>query len=68
MTEFWGRTDYVAVAGIHNNPLVFLGFPQAYISAVGDGTESGVIHDRLHRGHDVGATRSPTSPTEARTR
>ncbi len=45
VNEIWGRTDYVAVAGIHNDPLVALGFPQSYINAVGDGTECGVIHD-----------------------
>ena len=53
--EIWGRTDYVAVAGIHNGILAALGFPQSYINLVGDGTESGVIHDRYSSGMDIGA-------------
>ncbi len=53
MTETWGRTDYVAVAGIHNDPLILLGFPQAYISQVGDGTDSSVIHDQWQNGQNI---------------
>ena len=53
MTEIWGRTDYVAVAGIHNDPLVALGFPQAYINQVGDGTDSSVIHDQWQNGQNI---------------
>jgi prepilin-type N-terminal cleavage/methylation domain-containing protein/prepilin-type processing-associated H-X9-DG protein len=45
VNETWGRTDYVAVAGIHNGILNLLGFSQTYINQVGDGTESSVIHD-----------------------
>ena len=45
VSEIWGRTDYVAVAGIHDGPLVVLGFPVGYLNAVADGTESSVIHD-----------------------
>jgi prepilin-type N-terminal cleavage/methylation domain-containing protein/prepilin-type processing-associated H-X9-DG protein len=56
VTEIWGRTDYVGVAGIHNGILSLLGFPQAYINQVGDGTESSVIHDRYTGGMDVGAS------------
>ena len=72
MTEIWGRTDYVAVAGIHNGILLALGFSQAYINQVGDGTDSGVIHDqsrpdRPARQHSS-PSRSPASPTAARTR
>jgi prepilin-type processing-associated H-X9-DG protein len=54
VTEIWGRTDYVAVAGIHNGILQLLGFPQAYINSVGDGTDSGVIRDRWQNGVDTG--------------
>ena len=54
-TETWGRSDYVAVAGIHNGILTLLGFPQAYINAVGDGIDSGVIRDRWQNGVDTGA-------------
>jgi prepilin-type N-terminal cleavage/methylation domain-containing protein/prepilin-type processing-associated H-X9-DG protein len=56
VTEIWGRTDYVAVAGIHNNPLVALGFSQGYITLVGDGAESSVIHDRYSNGMDMSAS------------
>ena len=54
--EIWGRTDYVAVAGIHNGILSLLGFSPAYIAQVGDGTESSVIHDRFTNGTDIGAS------------
>jgi prepilin-type N-terminal cleavage/methylation domain-containing protein/prepilin-type processing-associated H-X9-DG protein len=45
VTEIWGRTDYVAVAGIHNGVMQLLGMSTAYINAVGDGNDSGVIRD-----------------------
>ncbi len=57
VSETWGRTDYVAVAGIHNGILSLLGFSQAYINTVGDGTESGVIHDRYSSGTDMSASK-----------
>jgi prepilin-type N-terminal cleavage/methylation domain-containing protein/prepilin-type processing-associated H-X9-DG protein len=43
--QIWGRTDYDAIPGMHDSPLVANGFPQSYINMVGDCTESGVIHD-----------------------
>jgi prepilin-type N-terminal cleavage/methylation domain-containing protein/prepilin-type processing-associated H-X9-DG protein len=43
-TQTWGRTDYVAVAGLHNTPLQLVGMPPLYIQMYGDGTPgSGVI-------------------------
>jgi prepilin-type N-terminal cleavage/methylation domain-containing protein/prepilin-type processing-associated H-X9-DG protein len=53
VSEIWGRTDYVAVAGIHNGILQALGFSAAYIAMVGDGTDSGVIHDQWQNGVNV---------------
>ena len=43
--QIWGRTDYGAIPGMHDSPLIANNFPQAYINLVGDCTESGVIHD-----------------------
>ncbi len=54
VTEIWGRTDYVAVAGIHNGVMTLLGISPAYISAMGDGNDSGVIRDRWQNGVDTG--------------
>jgi prepilin-type N-terminal cleavage/methylation domain-containing protein/prepilin-type processing-associated H-X9-DG protein len=53
VSEIWGRTDYVAVAGIHNGILQSLGFSAAYIAQVGDGTDSSVIHDQWQNGVNV---------------
>ena len=44
-TQIWGRTDYGAIPGMHDSPLIANNFPQSYINQVGDCTESGVIHD-----------------------
>jgi prepilin-type N-terminal cleavage/methylation domain-containing protein/prepilin-type processing-associated H-X9-DG protein len=53
VSEIWGRTDYVAVAGIHNGILQALGFSPAYIAQVGDGTDSSVIHDQWQNGQNI---------------
>jgi prepilin-type N-terminal cleavage/methylation domain-containing protein/prepilin-type processing-associated H-X9-DG protein len=64
VTETWGRTDYVAVAGIHDDPLNVLGFPQSYINMVGDNTDSSVIHDQYQtpRGSPSGTPASNVQP------
>ncbi len=41
--QIWGRTDYFPIPGLHNTALQAAGMSPAYITAVGEGKDSGTI-------------------------
>jgi prepilin-type N-terminal cleavage/methylation domain-containing protein len=41
--QFWARTDYFPIPGLHNSLLQAAGLPQTYINAFGDNTDSGTL-------------------------
>ena len=49
-TQIWGRTDYFPIPGLHNTALLAAGMSPGYITAVGEGRDSGTLTDPLITG------------------
>jgi prepilin-type N-terminal cleavage/methylation domain-containing protein/prepilin-type processing-associated H-X9-DG protein len=48
--QIWGRTDYFPIPGLHNTAMQAAGMNPAYVTAVGEGRDSGTITDHLLTG------------------